>query len=294
MRLPSETPRATVDRMSELMDIVVGDFGRPGTLRYLEVFSARERELVVSRLPAGAQFLDEHRRVQLTVLCQSRIIKRQILEAYERDGRAIDRGVLVGTSTGTPVTEIVPTLSELLREQIRVAAGQGARTIRIVIPCNTLGSIAGPLQGELRSALADRGIEVKVEPMQPLVGADLRARGARSVRVLGTPGSVASYRDLLESGQPSIEVLANPDELTDAYERCIGDAIRGHRPEPSALEVVRGFAAEQAGAGREVLEACTDVRLDVGLDALEIYADRLMRDAYGAAEAAGRKRGRAE
>ncbi len=38
-----------------------------------------------------------------------------------------------------------------------------------------------------------------------------------------------------------------------------------------------------------VLEACTDVSLGVGLDALEIYAERLVNAAYTETESAGSK-----
>lgn len=267
--------------MDALLDIVVGDFGRPGTLRYLEAFSARERELITSRLPDGEEFLDEHRRVQLTVLCQLRFVKRRIFEAYARERRAIDREMMVGTSYGTPVTEIVPTLGGLLRQHVLVAAEQGARLIRIVIPCNTLGVIADALRDELGAGAAGTGAVVRVEPMQPLIGADLLERGTESVLVLGTPGSVAAYREVLADTRPAIEVLDNSAELTTAYERCINDAIQGARPDPPAFAAVREAAARQTDAGRAVLEACTDVSLGVGLDALEIYADRLARAAYG-------------
>jgi hypothetical protein len=270
--------------MRGLLDIVVGDFGRPGTLRYLEVFSARERELITSRLTPGEEFLDEHRRVQLTVLCQLRIVKRRIFGRYEREGRPIDHAMMVGTSDGAPVSEIVADLGDLLRRQVEVAAGCGARTIRVVIPCNTLGLIADPLRGELDPARERLGVAVTVEPMQPLIGAELRDRAIRSVLVLGTPGSVAAYRDALTAPCPPIEVRDNPGELTTAYERCIDAAIRGERPDPEALAVVRSRADEHRGAGREVLEACTDVSLGVGSEALEIYADRLVRDAYREAE----------
>jgi hypothetical protein len=266
--------------MDALMDIVIGDFGRPGTLRYLEAFSARERELIASSLPDGDEFLDEHRRVQLTVLCQLRIVKRTIFDAYEREGRAIDREMMVGTSFGTPVAEIVPTLAEVLRRQVGLAAGQGVRAIRVVIPCNTLGVIAAELRGELGGEAASRGVALRVEPMQPLVGADLRDRGIGSVLVLGTPGSVAAYRRMLAEIRPVISVLDNPAELTDAYERCINDAIRGERPRPAAFSLVRAHAERQLATGGEVLEACTDVSLGIGSDALQIYANRLAYDAY--------------
>ena len=93
------------------------------------------------------------------------------------------------------------------------------------------------------------------------------------MRVLGTLSSVAAYRT-------ELDVLDNPDDLTVSYERCINDSVRGVAPDPAALEVVRRYVAEQDATGGVVLEACTDVKLDVGLDALEIYAARLAREVY--------------
>ncbi|MBW2258397.1 MAG: hypothetical protein JRI25_27910, partial [Deltaproteobacteria bacterium] len=111
--------------MSAHMDIVVGDFGRPGTLRYLEAFSKRERELIVSRLPPGEPFFDEHRQVQLTVLCQLPRIKAQLLEPYLQGRLPFDDGVLVGSAHGAPIEAILPQLASLLADHILLARNQG-------------------------------------------------------------------------------------------------------------------------------------------------------------------------
>jgi hypothetical protein len=271
--LPSAIRRVTVVGVSELMDIVVGDFGRPGTLRYLQAFSDRERELITAELPAEAEFLDEHRLVQLTVLGQLRVVKRDILAPFLERGRPLDASVMVGTSIGASVEAIVPRLGALLGDQLTVAAKHGVGRVRVVIPCNTLGPVAEPLERALQDPATELGLDLGIAPMPPLVAAELRDRGSGPVRVLGTPSSVAAYR-------AELDVLDNPEELTRAYERCINDAIRGVAPTPAALEVVQRYTAAQDVAGGAVLEACTDVNLDVGLDALEIYAARLAREAY--------------
>jgi aspartate/glutamate racemase len=262
------------------MDIVVGDFGRPGTLRYLEAFSERERELIVSRLPPGEPFYDEHRQVQLTVLCQLPRIKRQLLEPYLRQRRPFDDGVLVGSANGAPIETVVPELASLLADHILLAHGQGARRVRVVIPCNTWGRATGILERALGERLPEHA-EVEVAQMQRFVTRGLAGRGPRSVLVLGTPNSVEAYAEALGKADPPVMVPDNPPELTTAYERCISDVVAGDLPDGNALEVVRTRAAAHRGEGREVLEACTDLSLGVGLDALEIYAAQLVLDAYG-------------
>jgi aspartate/glutamate racemase len=271
--------------MHDHLDIVVGDFGRPGTLRYLEAFSRFERKLVTSRLPAGVSFFDEHRHVQMVVLCQLRQIKRLILEPYFRDGRPLDEGILIGTSTGTPVAEIVPPLAELLAQHIRLAHEQGARRVRIVFPCNTIGQLAKPLEQALAQILAghDR-TEIELAPMQPQVAGVLQVKGLRSVRVLGTPACVQTYHQILQKAGSPIEVIENSMELVQAYETCIEDAIRGDEPDDQALAVVLASIGNKDEEPVPVLEACTDVSLGVGLDALEIYAEQLVNAAYTEAD----------
>lgn len=265
--------------MNQQLDIVVGDFGRPGTLRYLRAFSERERELIAARLGPDRPFFDEHRRVQLTVLCQLGYIKQRILAPYFRDGLPLDEGVMVGTSSGAPVSEIVPELAVLLAEHVRVAHGQGARRIRVVFPCNTLGLLAEPLEQALDQHLSEDE-PVAIAPMQPVVAKVLRERGLRSVRVLGTPGSVSAYRQALQRSDPAIAVLDNPDELVRAYEQCIADAIRGDPPDDVALGTVISHLGNRREIPTVVLEACTDVCLGLGHDALEIYANQLAHEAY--------------
>jgi len=265
--------------MDHMLDIVVGDFGRPGTLRYLRVFSDFEREAVSPGLPPGVPFMDEHRRVQLVVLCQLRCVKREILERFAAEGRVVDETVLVGTSFGPSTGEIVDRLGRLLEQHARVARENGAIRIRAVIPCNTLGTIGDALAEDLfrRGPPAS---EVEPAPMQPYVARALVRRGVGRVQVLGTPGSVSAYDEAMAEGGLPLELEPTPRELVDAYESCIVAAIRGDAGEGGALARLREASARAADAGIATLEGCTDLALGVGLDALELYAAELVREAY--------------
>ncbi len=189
--------------------------------------------------------------------------------------------ILIGTSTGTPVVAIVPALAELLAEHIRLAREQGTGRVRIVFPCNTIGQLAEPLEQALSKTVAgDDRTEVEVVPMQPQVAGELEERGLRSVRVLGTPASWQTYHQILKNTDSPIEVLENSMELVQAYETCIEDAIRGDQPDDQALALLLASLGSTDQEPVTVLEACTDVSLGVGLDALEIYAERLVNAAY--------------
>jgi len=259
------------------MDIVVGDFGRPGTLRYLRAFSERERATILPGLPPGVPFMDEHRRVQLVVLCQLRYIKREILSRFAAEGRVVDETVLVGTSFGPRTSEIVARLGELLDRHARIAHENGAERMRAVIPCNTLGTIADGLAADLERR-GPPASHVEVTTMQPSVLRALERRGAERLLVLGTPGSVAAYGDAI--GEVGLALEPTPVDLIEAYESCIVAAIRGEPGSPDALEQLRRAAREAEQEGIATLEACTDLSLGVGLDALDLFSTEMVRDAY--------------
>ncbi|MFO8071936.1 MAG: hypothetical protein R6V85_08675 [Polyangia bacterium] len=265
--------------MEHILDIVVGDFGRPGTLRYLRAFSDLEREAISPGLPPGVPFMDEHRRVQLVVLCQLRHVKREILERFVAEGRAVDETVLVGTSFGPSTVEIVDRLGELLEQHARLARENGAGRIRAVIPCNTLGTIGEALQENLQRR-GPPAADLEPAPMQPYVARALVQGGAERALVLGTPGSVAAYEEAIEALDLPLELERAPRELLASYESCIVAAIRGESGKGEALTRLRDASAEAADAGIPTLEACTDLSLGVGFDALDLYAAELVRQAY--------------
>jgi aspartate/glutamate racemase len=265
--------------MEHILDIVVGDFGRPGTLRYLRAFSDLERDAISPGLPPGVPFMDEHRRVQLVVLCQLRHVKREILERFAAEGRAVDETVLVGTSFGPSTSEIVDRLGELLEQHARVARENGADRVRAVIPCNTLGTIGEALKENLQGR-GSPAAEIEPAPMQPCVARALVRGGAERVLVLGTPGSVAAYQEAIATLGLPLDLDLAPRELVTAYESCIVAAIRGESGQGEALDRLRDASAVAAEAGIATLEACTDLSLGVGLDALDLYAAELVREAY--------------
>jgi hypothetical protein len=237
---------------------------------------------VQAHLPPGLPFMDEHRRVQLTVLCQLRIIKRDILERFATEGRPVDATVLVGTRQGPDTGEIVERLGELLAQQAALAVGNGAQRIRAVIPCNTLGTMVEALGCDL-AARGEPAVRIDLQAMQPLVLRALQRQGVGRLRVLGTPSSVAAYRAVLAAGQPGPALEDTPEEQVAAYEACIVAAIQGLDYPAAQLTSLHRAAEHARGLGVTTLEACTDLVLGLGHDALEIYAAELVGQIYPSA-----------
>jgi aspartate/glutamate racemase len=116
--------------------------------------------------------------------------------------------------------------------------------------------------------------------MQPLVLKALRRQGAKSVRVLGTPDSIQAYQSALTADDPDLTLEETPEDQVAAYEACIVAAIQGQEVPAAQLASLRKVTEQAKARSVSTLEACTDLVLGLGHDALALYAEALVEQVY--------------
>jgi hypothetical protein len=271
--------------LSRTFDLIVGDFGRPGTIRYYQAFSDAERELLVPLLD-GKPFLDEHRRVRYIILGDLPSIKLDvILQSIEQCGE-IDSRVLIGTKSGAPLSAIEDGLLAVLLPWLHTMRQltYPDERLRIIIPCNTLSPLAekignllngpdegitGPLSGtfakfrEFARELPD--VSLSIHAVVPTVAAAVIAGGFTSLQFIGTPAAHTAYLRKFEQLGYAIELNhVGEEEFARIYSGSIEGAHRGVK----------------LSLTRPCLVGCTDISVLGGIDSVSTFARQMARDAY--------------
>jgi hypothetical protein len=279
--------------------LIVGDFGREGTLRYFSEFSHAEREVVSASL--SDPFFDEHRRVRYSIVGLLRDIKREFIAEYERAGRPLDEGVLVGVRGGLKTDDILDAMVGCLAPWLLLALTSGAARVKVIVPCNTLAPVLPSLEGALRdfdrlkhhlrrggarpparalelfeaAAAEAEGVAVSAPSIVSAVIDELEASPPARLAIFGTDISLACYREELRRRRLGTEVFDYSEVANYTAARVINASVGGVTRLPS---LARG-----AADGLNVLSACTDVGIEGALDSTLIFARRMAADAYGPA-----------
>ncbi len=273
-----------------LHDIVVGDFGRQGTLRYLIEFSKAERELISAQLENG-EFLDEYRRIRYTVIGRLREIKHKLVG---RCNGQLDRSVLIGVRHGVSPHEILTPLLATVLPFIRLVANSKTERIRLILPCNTLGRLASTLQSifddrhdrkELEMAMGQNakadlewvsrwlreGGDIEVPGIPETVVGELACPSTRTLSILGSQESLFAYKQAVQKQRLSIAVQSYLPNGVQSFERLLIGVINGRISlkgiDPPAKNEVR-------------ICGCTDLKVPIIADSIRIFARHLVTHAY--------------
>jgi hypothetical protein len=287
--------------------VVLGDFGRDAALRFCESFSLREREWIQAALPAGEPFLDEYRRATLSLVGDLPFVKEKQLARYRRERRILDERVLVGFPGGPQPGEVAPRLGVLLLEALAGPAARGAIRAVVALPCNTLAPVSWALDcafvdvASLRRLLADAGAATRadLDPAVEVVAAmDLRFPSVPAAALteaggdptalalpLGTLEIVEVYRRARRRMVGAPEVVA-PDAagqqaVLSAIQACLGGDDGERARATAALRDAVARVESRVGARVIPIEACTDLRLGLGIDSTAAYADAVLAAVYG-------------
>jgi hypothetical protein len=287
-------------------DIVLSDFGRESAIEFLRSAAILEKRIVHSLLnDPNADFFDEYRRMMFVVVGDIAYFKHSLITTYDSSGR-LDAGVLIGMGERAIPMNVKERLVVSVLEQIAVGIRHGYRTLRVVIPCNTLA----PLSEELDSAVGspDRLLEslrgshcgddsltrdaisaitIRVHTVPEVVVDEVVHQHGSSGKllVLGTPSTLEIYRSALRDRRLDYKVLDTSRTEQDVINETVvasidGDASRvrqlGQRIESDIVGPCR-----MANPGVVVIEACTDFDLGLGLNSRNCLVQRLVRDAYG-------------
>ena len=290
-------------------DVILSDFGRAAAVEYVQSVADLEQKVIQRHfLAKDAAFYDEYRRIMFSVIADLGYFKKRQIAAAVPAGK-FDSDILIGFK-GNPVPDDVrDKIAVAVIEQVYLALNRGYRNIRIIIPCNTISPLGNYIYGLIKdpeefkailarhcgindsspvfSLLADARFSLNTSPAL-VIDEVLKAHAGKvSMLVLGTPLTVQVYKGyLLESGlDDRLTVLPLEPGEQDLVNRVIEAAIGSDTASSEAIkEELRGRVIrprQQTAGDISVIEACTDIRLGLGINSLDVLVNRAVKDVYG-------------
>ena len=137
---------STYSHADPILAVVISDFGRDAALAFCANLARAERARIASRLPAGATFYDEYRRLTLALSGDLHFAKGPVLEGFRRRAALFDPRVLVGFEGGLALEAVVDRLGVLALEAMAGPVRRGIREVMVLLPCNTLAPASWALE----------------------------------------------------------------------------------------------------------------------------------------------------
>ena len=292
-----------------VLAVVLSEFGRDAALRFCATLAELERRRIVEL--GGSPFFDEYRRMTLALVGDLPYVKAPTLARYRERRERLDERVLVGFPGGLPLEQVTPRLGLLALEAMRGPVARGVERVLVLLPCNTLAAASRRMAARFASEASLAALIEEALPDRPALARELRAgcgallervelsfptvpsavvraveqTGGDALMPLGTVGVVETYRAALRRCDSRLEPVPPDEAGQQAVLRAIqasisGDAARRSEAR-SALEQLVARARAEHGEGITVVEACTDLDYNVGLDSAAAYAASVVDRVYG-------------
>jgi hypothetical protein len=284
-------------------DLIISDFGREAAIEYLHLAARYEKQLIDSILRVGGyRFFDEYRRMMFTLIGDVAFFKEaMIADSTSRDG-FLSETILVGVGFSPASRDFIKRVTISIAQEALAALGRGHQRLRVAIPCNGLSYLAKEVvriinsDVELRLLLeeSNSGIQpnqIRLPPISVHTVPEAVVHHLAGIQqageniyllVLGTRGAHAQYELLTNS--TTINVLPIADHEFELLNRSIVAAIGGDPEEVTrSREQIRVELIEPRKRlfnNLVVLEACTDFRLGLGLNSLDLFAQAMVADCY--------------
>ncbi|HMG16372.1 MAG TPA: hypothetical protein VK590_13035, partial [Saprospiraceae bacterium] len=125
-----------------IFDIIISDFGREATNRYLKLIELKEKNIISKILKKNSRvFYDEYRRIMYTVIADLNYFKNaEILKATQENGFISDE-ILIGLGNTQISNVFFERVTFSVIHNVNLAILHGHNTIRITIPCNSLSFV---------------------------------------------------------------------------------------------------------------------------------------------------------
>lgn len=290
--------------MHTTYDIIVSDFGRDATIEYLRLVSESEKQLIETILARdGYEFFDEYRRIMFTVIGDLAFLKESAIATNATNNGYLTEDILIGLGSSPMSQEFVDRMILSVIQEVLAAMDRGHKRLRLMIPCNTLSDLTKKVGRMIRSgeelkrtvkAYAptiydyDKTVaaQISVHTVPEAVMrhlAEIKEPGEMThLLVLGTRNTNAIYEALSKSY--AINVLPLNDLDYELIDKAIVASIGG---EWNKVDLCREQLQKDIIEPRSdffedlvVLEACTDFRLGLGLNSLQVFAEAMVADCY--------------
>ena len=290
-------------------DIIISDFGRAAAIEYIRSVAELEQRTIQRHfIDKGSAFYDEYRRIMFAFIADTGYFKNRQINSAIPKGK-FDSDILIGFKGEALPDDIRDRIAIAVVEQIYLALNKGYKNIRIIIPCNTISPLGHYIYDLIRNPEEFNSIMTQnsgVSPSSPvfsllanailsvytppaLVIDEIRKghAGKVSILVFGTPATVQIYKSLiLKLGlEKQLTVLPLESGEQELINQVIEAAISGDTASTDSIkEKIRGriiVPRQNAADVLRVIEACTDIRLGLGINSLDVLVTRAVNDVYG-------------
>ena len=253
-------------------DIIIGDFGRQGTLRYFQEFSRYEKEVIQNIIDNDA-FFDEHRTLRYTITGLLSDIKKELIKQIYGDSCVFDSRILIGSKNGPTPMEFVGEFLEHITPYVASVISNGSTDIRIIIPYNTLAPLSIRLDELFRDYLdsntAYSGIKINIPNIPSVV---IKNVISDNLYLIGTPSAFLAYEKEIRLQSLDIKLSGGSDEELELSEKIILNCIRGN----NTMDLMKNINFPNSS----IVSACTDVMIPGTIDSLSLFARQMAEDAY--------------
>lgn len=267
-------------------DIVIGDFGRPATVRYFSLISKKERDLFLIQ-NAKQHFFDEKRRIQTTLVCTLGFIKKDILPTKVED---INETYLIGTANGVDPHKILERLLNVICSYLKIVIELSPNRIRIVVPCVTLSPLVREISeyfnapdikflgridpliltqiSIINQELEESNIKLTFPSITDVVMQEIKQREIKYLKVIATKVGQKAWLDSKNRIYPGLKLEKSRLKDEIYFDYLYSKSVHGKVVDIKELN------------SPSVLFGCTDLRQGKYLDIIEIYIRFLINDAY--------------
>lgn len=290
-------------------DIIISDFGRAAAIEYIRSVAELEQRTIQRHfIDAGSAFYDEYRRIMFAFIADIGYFKSRQIDSAIPKGK-FDSDILIGFKGQAMPDDIRDGITAAVIEQVYLALNRGYKNIRIIIPCNTISPLGHHIVNllnnpeEFTAIMREHsGVSYK-SPIFPLLANAIFSlytppalvideirkahAGKVSILVLGTPLTVQIYKShILKLGlENQLTVLPLGFDEQNLVNQAIEAAISGDSASSDSIkEEIRGriiLPGQNSAGALCVIEACTDIRLGLGINSLDVLVTRSVNDAYG-------------
>ena len=303
------------DNMTNLLafpyfyDIIISDFGRAAAVEYIRSVAELEQRTIQRHfIDKGSAFYDEYRRIMFAFIADLGYFKKRQIDASVPEG-TIDSDILIGFK-GNPIPDDVrDKIAVAVIEQVYLALNRGYKNIRIIIPCNTISPLGNYIYNlvnnpdEFKTILvrhsgvsesspvfalrADAKFSVYTPPALVIDEIRKAHAGKVSILVFGTPVTVEIYKSLIMKLGLNNQLTVLPLESgeQELVKQVIEAAISGDTASADSIkEGIKGriiLPRQNTAGDLRIIEACTDIRLGLGINSLDVLVNRAVNDVYG-------------
>ncbi len=253
-------------------DVIIGDFGRQGTLRYFQEFSRFEKEVIMKSLNEK-EFFDEYRTLKYTVAGLLPEIKKEFIKQVYADSKVFDSRILIGSKNGQSPMSFVGDFLEHITPYVASAISTGATEIRIIIPCNTLAPLSIRLDELFKDYIESNNMSGRIKISVPNIpSVVIKNVTSENLYLIGTPSAFKAYEKEIFLQNLNIKLSGGSDEELERSEQIILNCIRGRE----TMDLIKKICYPSSS----IVSACTDVSITDTIDSLSIFAQEMAYEAY--------------